>query len=161
MNSKKRVLVCVLSIMGLLIFSFGAFAQEHPKDKEHPKEHPAGKEHPGTAAVSLETLGKAIGNYIDMDTALKGGQFCVYDTQAKTPLAMKLDKVHNDKLAKVSDGVYFACTDFKATNGKMYDVDFFMKAGEHGLMVSEIMLHKEDGKPRYGWVEKDGVWMRQ
>ena len=161
MNSKMRVLVCVLSVLGLLIFSFGAFAQEHPKDKEHPKEH-AAKEHPGAAAaVSLETLGIAIGDYINMDTALKGGQFCVYDTQAKTPLAMKLDKVHNDKLAKVSDGVYFACTDFKATNGKMYDVDFFMKSSEHGLMISEIMIHKEDGKPRYGWVEKDGTWMRQ
>jgi hypothetical protein len=150
----------MLGLAVVLVFSFaaGAFAQEHP---EHPKqEHP--KEHPKTsAAVTKEAMAEAIENYIKKDSALKGGYFTVYDAQAKAPLALTLDKVHQDKLAKVSDGLYFACSDFKATDGKMYDLDFFMKGADSGLEVSEVMIHKEAGNPRYGWVEKDGVWTRK
>jgi hypothetical protein len=181
MNSKTRALACMLSIIGLLLFTaVGVFAQEHPehpakKDaaakKEHP-EHPAKqdvakKEHPEhpkaamAAVVTKEMMAEAITGYINKDTDLKGGFFCCYDTKANAPLALKLDKVHQDKLAKVSEGLYFACSDFKATDGKMYDLDFFMKSTEHGLQVSEVAIHKEAGKPRYGWVEKNGVWSKQ
>jgi hypothetical protein len=179
MNSKTRLLVCMLAILGLLMFAlaFGAFAQEHPEHpkqeaqaQEHPEhpnnhaaehpEHP--QEHPKAAVtVTKEMMAEAITGYINKDTALKGGYFCVYDAQAKAPLALKLDKVHQDKLAKVSEGLYFACSDFQATDGKMYDLDFFMKPTDHGLEVSEVMIHKEAGKPRYGWVEENGVWKRK
>jgi len=190
MNRKMRVLTCLLTIVGVLMFGAVAFAQEHPehpvkKDekKEHPAKDAAKKEHPehpakaaaakaehpehpkagAAAAVTKEMLGEAITGYITKDTGLKGGYFCVYDGKAKKPLALTLDKVHQDKLAKVSDGLYFACTDLKATDGTMYDLDFFMKPGPGpmGLMVSEVAVHKEAGKPRYGWVEKDGVWSKQ
>lgn len=165
MNRKMRVMACMLSIFALLIFGLtvGAFAQEHP---EHPaKQDAAKKEHPehpdSKTAVTKETLAEAITGYINKDTALKGGYFCCYDSKANAPLALKLDKVHQDKLAKVSDGLYFACSDFKATDGKMYDLDFFMESTPMGLQVSEVAVHKEAGKPRYGWVEKDGVWSKQ
>jgi hypothetical protein len=208
MNSKTRVLACMLAIVGVLMFGVAAFAQEHPehpakKDeakKEHPehpakqdaaakKEHPehpakqaaaAKKEHPehpakgtaakaehpehpnaATAAVTKEMMAETITGYVEKDAALKGGYFCVYDAKANAPLALALDKVHQDKLAKVSDGLFFACCDFKATNGTMYDLDFFMKSTPMGLRVSEVAVHKEAGKPRYGWVEKDGVWSKQ
>ncbi len=162
MNRKTWAMTCLLSVIALLIFglSVGAFAQEHP---EHPaKQDAAKKEHPESQTeVTKETLAEAITGYINKDTALKGGYFCCYDTKANAPLALKLDKVHQDKLATVSDGLYFACSDFKATDGKMYDLDFFMKSTDHGLEVSEVAVHKEAGKPRYGWVEKDGVWSKQ
>jgi hypothetical protein len=137
---------------------------EHP---EHPdktaaakKEHP---EHPqaATAMVTKEMMAESITGHIKMDAALKGGYYCVYDAKSKMPLALTLDKVHLDKLAKVSEGLYFACSDFKATSGTMYDLDFFMKSTPGGLMVSEVAVHKEAGKPRYGWVEKDGIWSKQ
>jgi hypothetical protein len=142
----------------LLIFGLaaGAFAQERP---EHPEE--AAKAERAEVSVTQEMMAKAIEDYITKDSALKGGYFTVYDAQANVPLALKLDKVHQDKLAKVSEGLYFACSDFKATNGKMYDLDFFMKATDSGLEVSEVMIHKEAGNPRYGWVEEDGVWTRK
>ncbi len=157
MKSNTRVLSCLFNIIVLLIFSLaaGAFAQEHPK-QEHPKEHPK-----GAAAVTKEGLAEAIEGYIKKDTALKGGYFCVYDEKAKAPLALKLDKVHQDKLSRVSDDLFFACSDFKATDGKTYDLDFFMKATDVGLEVSEVMIHKEAGIARYGWVEEDGVWSRK
>jgi len=183
MYRKTRVLTCLLTIAGVLMFGVVAFAQEHPEKKEHPakqdakkehpekqdakkehpeKEHPEHSEHPKAAApVTKEGMAEAITGYITKDTALKGGYFCVYDGKAKAPLALMLDKVHQDKLAKVGDGLYFACCDFKAADGKMYDLDFFMKAAPMGLMVSEVAVHKEAGKPRYGWVENDGVWSKQ
>ncbi|MCI0695119.1 hypothetical protein L0337_24305 [candidate division KSB1 bacterium] len=175
MNSKTRVLACMLAIVGVLMFGAAAFAQEHPehpakKDekKEHPatqdaakKEHPEHPEAAAAAVVTKETLAEAITGYINKDTALKGGYFCCYDGNANAPLALKLDKVHQDKLATVSEGLYFACSDFKATDGKTYDLDFFMKSTPMGLQVSEVAIHKEAGKPRYGWVENDGVWSKQ
>ncbi|MDW7681750.1 MAG: hypothetical protein SCK70_14405 [bacterium] len=161
MNNNTRVLNLLPGIAALLIFGLasGAFAQEHPK--EHPAEHPKEAAKSATVSVTKEMMAEAIESYIKTDSALKGGYFTVYDAQAKAPLALKLDKVHQDKLAKVSDGIYFACSDFKATNGKMYDLDFFMKATDDGLKVSEVMIHKEAGKPRYRWVEKDGIWTRK
>ncbi len=135
---------------------------EHPEHPaEHPSEHPS--EHPTARAkeVTKESLAEAITRYINNDAALKGGYFCIYDLEAKAVLVLSLDKVHQDKLAKVSEGVYFACCDFKATNGKMYDLDFFMKAAASSLEVSEVTIHKEAGKPRYDWVEENGVWVRK
>jgi len=190
MYRKTRILTCLLVITGVLLFGVVAFAQEHPehpakKDekkehpakpeakKEHPehpekaaaakKEHPEHQEHPKAAAtmVTKEMMTEAITGHIKIDAALKGGYYCVYDAKSKMPLALTLDKVHLDKLAKVSEGLYFACSDFKATNGTMYDLDFFMKSTPGGLMVSEVAVHKEAGKPRYGWVEKDGIWSKQ
>ncbi len=135
--------------------------REHPEHPEHPAEHPS--EHPTARAkeVTKESLAEAITSYIKNDAALKGGYFCIYDPEAKTVLVLALDKVHQDKLAKVGEGVYFACCDFKAADGKMYDLDFFMKSTNERLQVSEVTIHKESGKPRYGWVEKDGVWSKQ
>jgi hypothetical protein len=139
--------------------------REHPEHPEHPAEHPSEhpSEHPTARAkeVTKESLAEAITGYIKKDAELKGGYFCIYDPQAKTVLVLTLDKVHQDKLAKVSDGLYFACCDFKAIDGKMYDLDFFMKSTEDGLQVSEVAIHKEAGKPRYGWVEENGVWSKQ
>lgn len=157
MKSNTHVLIRMLGLV-VLPFSLaaGAFAQEHP---EHPKE--GAKTKKAAVTVTKETMAEAIESYISKDSALKGGYFCVYDAQAKAPLALTLDKVHQDKLAKVSEGLYFACSDFKATDGRMYDLDFFMKATESGLEVSEVMIHKEAGNPRYGWVEKDGIWTRK
>jgi hypothetical protein len=61
----------------------------------------------------------------------------------------------------VGENLYFACSDFNADGGKVYDLDFFMEAQEHKLVVTEVMIHKEDGTPRYSWYEEDGVWKRK
>ena len=161
MNSNRRVLSCMLSLVVLLIFGLAAsaFTQEHP---EHPKAKTKGEEHPkAMVSVSKEMLAEAIEGYIKKDADLKGGYFLVYDAKAKTALALTLDKVHRDKLAMVSEGLYFACTDLKSTDGEMYDLDFFMKATESGLQISEVMIHKKAGTARYTWVEDGGMWKRK
>jgi hypothetical protein len=75
-------------------------------------------------------------------------------------LALDLVKVHDDRLSSLGDGKYFACVDMKATNGTIYDIDFFM-AGQPGSMrVTETSVHKINGKPLYNWKEQNGVWKR-
>jgi hypothetical protein len=132
---------------------------EHPKKTESKAEHP---EHPGAQSgrktLTADDMAKGIQAYVTQDSALKGGRFLVYDPVQAKVLDLKLTKIHLDKLAQVSAGLYFACCDFTATDGHAYDVDFWMKEGAEGLAVSEIKVHKVDGVPRYAWVEKDGVW---
>ena len=138
----------------LFIGPQASFAQ----DKEHP-EHPT--EHPEEdAAMTVEGLAEAIAGYIESDAKLKGGYFLVFDGVAKEPLQLKLVKVHQDKLAALGDGVYFACTDMKASDGTLYDLDFFMKQTDHGIITTEVAIHKKSGKARYGWKEVDGVWQK-
>jgi hypothetical protein len=75
-------------------------------------------------------------------------------------LALDLIKVHNDRLSNLGGGKYFACVDMKATDGTIYDIDFFM-AGEPGSMrVTETSVHKINGKPLYNWKEEGGVWKK-
>lgn len=157
-------------VMATLIFLLGVSvagrAQEHP---EHPKsgaEHPkdaskaAATEHATARVYTVEDMGLAIEDYVRTDSALKGGSFLVFDLRTSGVLQLQLTKVHKDKLAKVGEGLYFACSDFQATDGKTYDLDFFMKESPSGLVVSEIAVHKVNGSPRYNWQEKDGVWSK-
>ncbi len=143
-------------VLALVLTSSGVWAQEHPK--EHP-EHPKGGNE--KAALTTAQLAKAIDGYIRDDAALKGGAFLVFDAVDKKVLQLALVKVHEDKLAHLGNDVYFACTDMKAADGVVYDLDFMMKKSSHGdLHASEIAVHKKGGVPRYGWKEEQGIWKR-
>ena len=138
-----------------LIIGTTAQAQEHPEHPEEKAEHPksAGK-------MTLDELADAITGYIARDAELKGGHFLVYDVLEKKPLMLQLDKVHKDRLSALGGGVFFACTDMKASDGTVYDLDFFMNRTEHGIETTEVAIHKKAGKPRYGWKEEDGIWKK-
>ena len=141
----------------VLILSARFLAQEHPK--EHPT---AKKEQKKTGAdVTVADMAKAIKNYVNKDTELKGGYFLIYDPVNKKTLELTLEKVHEEKLSRVGEELYFACSDFKATDGQTYDLDFFMKGGKLKLDVSEVSIHKEAGQPRYGWVQQNGLWKKK
>ena len=132
----------------MLLWAHATPADEHP-------EHPEDK---SSSAMTLETLAEAITAYIEEDSNLKGGYFLVYDTVDKTPLQLELLKVHKDKLATLGNGVYFACTDMKAADGTVYDLDFFMQQTDDGIETTEIAVHKKSSKPRYTWKEVNGIW---
>ena len=85
----------------------------------------------------------------------------VFDGLVSEVLQLKLLKIHMDRLTGLGNETYFACADFQASNGKVYDLDIFMN-GEttDDLAVTEISVHKEDGAERYGWREEDGVWVK-
>jgi hypothetical protein len=74
--------------------------------------------------------------------------------------SLELVRVHKDKLQALADGRYFACVDFKAPDATMVDVDFFLKKDGDKLAVTDTTVHKVDGKARYNYEEKNGVWVR-
>ena len=132
-------------------------AQEHPS--EHPSEHP--KEHPvslSTKAVSKESLADAVREHVAAIT-LAEGAYTFTDNVENKVLNLKLLKVHDDKLAALGDHTYFACADFEAEDGVVYDLDIFMKGESvEVLKPDEVTLHKKDGSERYTWIEVEGIW---
>ncbi len=126
---------------------------------EHPSEHPTGKKE---VALSKEDLAEAITAYVKKEAAKTGGYYQVYDKEAKKTLSLTLDRVHKERLATIGNNTYFVCADFKTPEGKLYDLDFFMKGtAKDNLEVTEITVHKEDGKPRYTWYEEGGIWKKK
>ena len=139
----------------LLLVSL-SFMGEHPEHPEHP-EYPSKK----TTPVSAQAVGKAVAEFIASDAKLKGGKFMVFDGTTNEVLQLDLLKIHMDRLTGIGNDTYFACADFQASNGKVYDLDIFMNGKTpDNLDVSEIIVHKEEGVQRYGWREEKGVWVQ-
>src|SRR5437870_5640374 len=153
----------IMAVAVALFFTPAAVvcAQEHPehpkKTTEHPKkggEHPKGGEE---KQVSTADISAGIKKNIDAESKKSSdGKFHTkYEGQ---DLALDLIKVHDDRLQDLGGGKYFACVDMKGTNGKTYDIDFFL-TGEPGKMkVTETSVHKIDGKPLYNGKEENGTW---
>jgi hypothetical protein len=149
----KRLLSYAIVLAVTALFSTPALAQEK---KEHPKEHP---EHPKSEKkVSTDDIDKSIREHIEK--AAKAGSFSVKDDVLNKTWELELVRVHKDKLQALADGKYFACVDFKAADGTMVDVDFFLKKDGDALAVTDTTVHKINGKARYNYQEKDGVWVR-
>jgi hypothetical protein len=75
-------------------------------------------------------------------------------------LALDLIKLHDDRLSSLGGDKYFACVDMKGSDGKIYDVDFFMVVRPGRLTVTETSVHKINGKPLYNWKEEKGIWKK-
>ena len=141
----KRLVILLI----IALFPAGAMlAQEHP---EHPTDKKAAKK-----GYTMDDLDKAIRQAIADNS--KDGVYQLKDGDKTWDL--KLDKVHRERLARTDETTYFACTDFKSSDNHTVDVDFFMKDDGDKLVLSDAMLHKVDGQPRYNWQEKDGYWVR-
>ena len=131
-------------------------AAEHP---EHPKKT---AEHPQKAAekeVTTTEISAGIKKHIDSETKKSSDKkFHVkHDSQ---DLALDLVRVHDDRLSSLGGGKYFACVDMQATDGKTYDIDFFMTGKPGDMKVTDTSVHKINGKPLYNWKEEGGVWKK-
>jgi hypothetical protein len=160
MNRKLRLWATIAVTAAALLLARGVGAQEHP---EHPAEHP---EHPKDegkkTALTMAELADAIRDYVARDSEIKGGMFLVFDPVDTQVLQLTLAKVHEDKLASLGEGVFFACADFNSTDKHVYDLDIFMAQQEDGsLMTTEVSVHKLDGKARYTWFEEEGIWKKK
>lgn len=166
MTPQTIVRIAVVSIVLLTFTSWAVAEEEHPvaeHPEEHVEEHP--EEHHASVTgpeMSKEELAEAIQDYVARDSALKGGYFLVYDKETGQSLELSLVKVHKDRLSTIGHGVYFVCADFKTPEGKVYDLDIFMKGPDKDhLAVTEISVHKEAGVERYTWYEEGGVWKKR
>jgi len=48
----------------------------------------------------------------------------------------------------------------KGSDGKIYDIDFFMVPQPRKLTVTQTSVHKINGKPLYNWKQEGGVWKK-
>ena len=140
--------------VGLALALGGAalLAQEHP-------EHPEGKK-AATKAYSVDDLEASIKSAVAAKEKAGEGYYRLKDKTANKTWQLKLDHVHRERLSRLDEKTYFACTDFKSSDGHTVDVDFFMKDKDGKLVMSDATVHKIDGKARYNWEEKDGFWKR-
>lgn len=114
------------------------------------------------AGISKEALAGAIRGHVKRKSEAGGGFFLVHDHKNEQDLKLRLIKVHDDKLAQVGENMYFACADFKTPEGKIYDIDIFMKGtSADSLSLTQIAVHKEEGKERYTWHLKEGIWTKK
>lgn len=143
----KRKLSIAFALISLL--ALPALAQEHP-------EHPAGTK----KDFSVSDLEKAIQHDIAEKAKATDGVFKVHDPELNKTWDLKLDHVHTERLSKLSADTYFACVDMKDPDGKVIDVDFFLKSNDDKLEMTDTTIHKIEGKPRYNWKEEDGFWKR-
>ena len=134
----------------ILYASTGALFTGTPGASEHPKAGGAKKQ------VSTADISAGIKKNITAETNKSDGKFHVkYEGQ---DLALDLIKVHDDRLQDLGDGKYFACVDMKGTDGKTYDIDFFLTGQPGKMKVTDTAVHKIDGKPLYNWKEENGKW---
>ena len=154
---KKKILLTGL------IFSIVVAQGEHPTGSKK-AEHPTASIKPQIVQgekITLQNLALAIESFVEADINLRGA-FLVIDPRTNTVLKLTLEKVHKERLSHVGNDVYFACADFNADNGKVYDLDIFLQGNNtDNLTVTEISVHKEDGIARYGWQEENGIWVKK
>ena len=156
----------IIALSVALFFAPAAtiLAQEHPEHPKRSTEPPKqGPEHPkkGGAEKQVSTADISAGIRKNIDAQSKkgaDGKFRVkYEGQ---DLALDLVKVHDDRLQDLGGGKYFACVDMKATDGKTYDIDFFLTGQPGKMKVTETSVHKIDGKPLYNWKEENVKWQK-
>lgn len=144
-----------LSSISVFLLAGISIAGEHPS--EHPTEHPAGPK----SEVTTSLIEEAIKVHIENKARPSDGSYIVYDKEKKKDLALKMKRIHSERLSALKNGIYFACVDFQTKEGKIYDIDFFLKDTENGLKVTEVNVHKEDGNPRYSWQQSDDFWSKK
>jgi len=147
----------IITVAAALFFTPAALvsAAEHPEHPKQSAEH--AKKGESEKQVSKSDISAGIKKNIDAETKKSSdGKFHVkYQDQ---DLALDLIRVHDDRLSDLGSGKYFACVDMKATDGKTYDIDFFLTGQPGTMAVTETAVHKIDGKPLYDWKEDNGKW---
>lgn len=140
--------------LALSLFASLSVVSALARQKEHP-EHPKSEK-----KVSVQDVDAAIRSHIDEKAKESEGKFLVRDDVLNKTWELELVRVHKDRLQALADGRYFACVDFKAEDATMVDVDFFLKKEGDKLVVTDTSVHKVNGKARYNYEEKGGVWVR-
>ncbi|RPJ08089.1 MAG: hypothetical protein EHM36_05930 [Deltaproteobacteria bacterium] len=163
-KTNHSIVLSFFLVLGLLAFGMNIVSSaEHPgAPVEKPKstiEHPGKaieqpkQEHPGKA-ITADFVKKAIEQYVHAKAKLSDGVFLVRDDKLNKDWRLKLVKVHDPVRMFEKDGmtIYFACSDFKSTEGNdVLDLDFWMVPKGNTLEVIDTKVHKVNGEPRYGY----------
>lgn len=128
--------------------------QEHG-GKAHSEEEQGGGD-AGSPKVSAADIKSAINAHIARREEENDGLFLIRDPVSGKTLVLEFVKIH-DPVRKIEGKGYFACTDFKPhgdTQGKLYDLDFWLDVEDGSLVVSEERIHKHPEQQDGKWVKK-------
>ncbi len=139
-------------------------AQEHPRAPQQSQSQQLPQTRTGApqAAVmqaSMSDASDGLRRFIS-GYAAKSADKKFHMPYHRKDLALDLVKIHDDRFSSLGGDKYFACVDMKGTDGKIYDIDFFMVVQTGKLTVTETSVHKINGKPLYNWKEEKDVWKK-
>lgn len=109
---------------------------------------------PVFAEPSAEQLRSTIRTYIQTQEKLTGS-FTIPDPREKGKLrTLSLIRVH-ERVGKTGD-YYYSCTDMRdVATGDELDLDFDVSDTGKELKVVAVRIHKDNGKPRYTYNDRD------
>jgi transglutaminase-like putative cysteine protease len=114
---------------------------------------------PAIPRADMAEVEAGIRAHIERETARGDGYFHL--TDGGQSLRLKLVRVHTEYLSNLGPGRYFACVDLADVSGDVFDVDFFMEGSPGAMEVTELSLHKLNGKPFYSWKQQqDKTWFK-
>jgi hypothetical protein len=139
-------------------------AQEHPRPPQQSQSQQlpqtkTGAPQAATMEASMTDVSDGLKRFIG-SYSMKSADKKFHMPYQRKDLALDLIKVHDDRFSSLGGDKYFACVDMRGTDGKIYDIDFFMVVSPGKLTVTETSVHKINGKPLYNWKEQNGVWKR-
>ena len=141
-----------------------SFAAEHggtAMPQEHGgtmmKEHGGTtEEHGGTQEVktpSADDIHTAMKSYID-EKSQSTSTFDIEDSEIGKTRTLTLERIH-DRVGKTGES-YYSCADFKDTvSGETLDLDLDVQDQNGQLSVTDVRIHKVDGKERYTYDADD------
>ena len=140
----------------LAVVLFGLLTLLPGSAQEHPRSSPA--EHPGLPAArsTNSDVHQAVRDYVKKRTSK--GVFELRDPKSKRTRQLVLVKLH--PATRVSGGNYFVCGDFTDKNRDRIDLDFDVASCEKSWAVSQVLVHKVNGKSRIGYKQGKGQWYR-
>jgi hypothetical protein len=148
----------------LLVSAFPLLAQEHPRAPQQSQSQQLPQTRTGApqaamTQASMSDVSDGLKRFIS-GYAAKSADNKFHMPYQRKDLALDLVKVHDDRFSSLGSDKYFACVDMKGTDGKIYDIDFFMVLQPGKLTVTETSVHKINGKPLYNWKEEKGIWKK-
>jgi hypothetical protein len=148
----------------LLAQALPLVAQEHPRAPQQSQSQQlpqtgGGASQPAMTEATMSNVSDGLKRFISGSAAKSADKKFHMPYQRKN-LALDLVRVHDDRFSSLGGDKYFACVDMKGTDGKVYDIDFFMIVQSGKLTVTEPSVHKVNGKPLYNWKEEKGVWKK-
>jgi hypothetical protein len=153
-------------LIGLLLASIAPLrAQDHPSATQQSQSQQVPQSIKGSAAqatmmqASMSDVSDGLKRFIS-DYSAKSVDKKFHMPYQRKNLALDLIKVHDDRFSSLGGDKYFACVDMKGTDGKLYDIDFFMLVKPGKLTVTDTAVHKINGKPLYNWKQEGGVWKK-
>ena len=157
-------LIRVGFVASFFVLVVSLLAQEHPRAPQQSQSQQlpqsgAGAPRAAMTEATMSDVSDGLKRFIS-GYAAKSPDDKFHIPFQRKDLALDLIKVHDDRFSSLGSDKYFACVDMKGTDGKMYDIDFFMRVQSGKLTVTETSVHKINGKPLYNWKEEKGVWKK-